>query len=302
MLTVQIHDHTCTPDVPSGSGVTVLLSELEAYRDAGYDWCLLGGYSGKPALPDSLRRRPTTVDIDPGDLAALAPLQLISGGEEVGDQHVTSAGSATYIELGADYTVTQGCIEAVQADGGFACVAHPYGARYLYDGLGGYDGIEIASAYAVQHGVSAIMRQQADEIMTLGLARPWVVAVNDHYGPAKAGTYPDAADSGYCVVLADEDTEAGVVAALQRGSFYAVADLGTPRHVWPASVSCSHAGGVLTASATGGTTVWLVDGEARPAGETLDLATVPVSARFARAEITVGDVTIYCQPYYLRRP
>lgn len=299
-LTVQIHDHTVT----AAGGAQI--AELEAYRDAGYDFVLFGGYSGKPTLPDSLNYRPDpAVHLTPAERAALLPLDYLRGGEEVGDQHVTSAGSHTYIEIGTDYENTQGCIELVNADGGFSCLAHPYGYRYLYDGWAFYHGIEIHSAYMLANPGAGTesnadkMRRQVDEILSLGMVRPLLAAVNDHYGPAKLGTHPAAADSGYCVVLADGATEADVVAALKRGSFYAVRDEGTPRHAWPASIVCEQVdANTLRAVATGGVTKWIAQG-VEYAGETLDLRSLPKSARYARAEITIGAVVVFCQPYFL---
>ena len=315
-LQAQTHDH---------AGVNS--ARLLAYDSAGYDFVPLMDYSGVASLPFAQRRRlwPAESLLSPSVREQARNVKAwVPAAEEVGYQHLISLFLRQYIakwepSLYASreqwmYDDAQEAIRLVDSRGGFAILAHPWGHRSQFDGLSGYDGIEVYSAFAEHRfftGTDTFFRERN---RNLDLREAWDrallsgrlvvgVAVNDHHGPYRSATDvpPRVRDSGKIVVLTDSGTLAGFERAMRRGSILAIADFGDNKGSYPL-IDSAWTDGARIHIATSGEVNWIVNGEAlSDHGSSLLVSTLPRGARYVRAEVRGTDgSTVFLQPTLLR--
>lgn len=313
-LKAQHHDHV-------GTRAEALL----AYDRAGYDVVSLLDYSGNPRLSYAWRERiwPPERFFAQSTLDGLRNIKLLlPNAEEVGGRaHLTSPFLTTYIE-GVDpqqndplphspmqYASTEEALALIRSAGGFPCIAHPW--TVWYASFEGSFCVEIYTAFASAsryRGVPWFQDREPDELLTnwdFALQQNqyiWGIAVNDHFGPQRAGgdVPADILDSGKIVVHAKALTLSSYREAFERGAFFAVQDRGAVKDRTPRIYSITVTEELIFIE-TGGAVVWKANGGIVGHGATLFLSDLSTDLRYVRAEIE-GDEgsVVYTQPFALR--
>ncbi len=320
-LKAQTHDHTGITD-----------ARLLGYDSAGYAFVPVMDYSGVASLPYTRKRRlwPADSVVAPRTRNAMRNLRAwVPAAEEVGYQHLVSLFLTQYIAKWEPdqyasrepwmYGSTQEAITAIEARGGFAILAHPWGPWEQFAGLSGYEGMEVYSAFAEQRFLNQASATSDDRFFAarnrntdlmqawdrvLGTGRFVVgVAVNDHHGPYpnSTPTDPRVRDSGKILVLTDTASLEGLARAMRRGSILAVADRGVPKDQIPRLDSLRIEGSVIHLH-TDASVRWFANGRMLDAfSDSLDVATLPVATRYVRAELRGADGSVvFLQPILLR--
>lgn len=311
---VQLHDHPGT-----------ISASYQAYDRAGYHAVALMDYSGVPSLPYAwpVRRWPPEQWLPAATLAGFTSIRfLFPGAEEVGALHITSPFLTEWIakwEPGTtpspapwEYTTMQGAIDRVREYGGMPIVAHPWNDAVYYETLTGYTGLEIYSAFAhhrYEEGKepffaltdrNAVMVALWDRLLRWN-PRIIGVAVNDHFGPdsREVGVSARTRDSGKVLVLAETFTPATLRGALERGAFFAVADVGAPkdRFLGADAVRVDAAGIRLETAAA---VLWISGGAIVATGPDLRFAVLPPGTTYVRAEMHDAEGSVvYTQAFGL---
>jgi hypothetical protein len=193
----NLHTHTTASD-----GKVSLEEAVNWFATHGYDFLAITDHNRVTPFP-----------------ARGWPLTLISGAEISAarngvEYHIVALGITEMpLPQGSD---PQATIEAVNAVGGLALVAHPYWHDHSLEDLlplHGYAGIEIFNTgcwLEIQKGHSLV---HWDLLLRRG-HRVWGFAVDDcHWG------YPDYG-KGWVIVRAQENTPAAILSALRAGHFY----------------------------------------------------------------------------------
>lgn len=208
----NLHTHTSMSDGDSPP------AEVTGwYRDAGYDFLAITDHN---------------VHVDPAGLAAEAGPMLLIGGEEVTsfDTHVNGLGIRETIPpgFGEDVRATwQADIDAIRAAGGVPAVNHP-NFRWVGDAgsLAGLTGVTLLEVWNGSPECndrgrpgSPSSEELWDLVLTAG-TRLWALATDDAHHFRRWGRAFANPGRGWVVVHA-QPTEAGVLAALERGDHYA---------------------------------------------------------------------------------
>ncbi len=311
----QLHDHVQTEE-----------ARLRAYDRAGYCAVSAMHYSGVPwlELAWSERHWPVTRFLegygsDEELLASFDHLRLLlPGAEEAGFDHVLSPFLLEYVEALApdahrrprpwQYRDTQQCIDRVTERGGLAFVAHPWYEPERYLALEGFTGVEIYSAYAAyRHRYedwaedrNPRMVETWDRMLGERSSRIWAIAVNDHRGPFQEERHekPEVYDSGKIVVLLEDVSLPALRDALERGAFYAVADLCAEKDRFPEVRSVTVTEDEIRVATTGEVT-WIAGGSPVARGPSFALDGLPPGLGYVRAEVSNECSKVYLQPFSL---
>lgn len=194
---------------------------------------------------------------------------------------------------GPAYSVIQGYIDDVEANGGLTVIAHPnYRSIPLSAAdllaVTGYLGIEIYNGLLTY---DALATDKWDDLLSAG-RQAWGFANDDFHSPAR--TYVRAEN----MVLADSASEANIKAALIAGNFYAVSGSNAltfsniSLSVLTLTVTVNTAA-TITFIGNGGTTL------KTEAGVTTSTYPICGNEKYVRIEATVAGCTIYSNPLYL---
>jgi hypothetical protein len=316
----QLHDHVATAE-----------SNYRAYDAAGYNAVSVMHYSGVlGAYQGSAwqwRRWPLS-DYLPNynsDQAFLATCQnlktLIPNAEEVGFDHISSPFLTSYIAKWEPayyanrepwhYSSAQECIDLIRNNGGMAFIAHPINmpTPSYYNALSGYAGIEIYSAYlaysyasgAVTYNGNSRILSVWDSLLQNRSTLIWGIAANDWYGPQwnNNGQYREVKDSGKTLVMVRDWSLEEYRDALTRGAFFAVKDIGIVKRQYPVINSISVQSQSIITISTPGFVKWVSNGALVSESSVLNLATLPETAVYVRAEISNEFGTLYSQAFTL---
>ncbi len=309
---MQVHDHV---------GVDTL--RIRAYDHAGYGVVTLLDYSGVRSLNYTWRERRWPADrwLPDNFVRSLKSVKmLIPGAEEVGYRHVVSPLLTRYIQKseglelreGNEYGTAQECIDLIEQGGGWSVVAHPWGAVDGVAELSRFSAMEIYSAFApwkagADGGVFAATDQNAIMLTNWDLVlrrNPRVrgIAVNDHMGPGSRvpGLTPDIRDSGKLLLLGMPTSLNDLDRMLRGGMFFAARDTGLVKDQFPIIRGIVIRGDSIEVR-TSGKVTWVVDANGSIAAPVLQLASLKRDAKYARAEIVQGAVTLYSQAIVLAR-
>ena len=299
-------------------------ASIQAYNDSGYDIQNFFHYTNQPSNPSAWTELHWPIEdwIDADFLAQLDTTKAFFPGAEYGGQspHIT----AQFFPEHFDGSGAQNTIDAINAGGGMAFLAHPWINNHnQYDHLKGFTGQEIFNNYGTAQFHLGIRGEDLNDRLVpywdyvlMTNPRRWGVAVNDHYGPyfryLLAGLNSRFWDAGKTIVIASSlETVKG---AVESGAMFAVRDFGPikDQYVIP-QVTVS--GGVISVDASVGNMKkqkhvakirWIVNGEAigdatsLVTGDamSLDTDTLPADTKYVRFELrSANGSVVYSQPF-----
>jgi len=298
----QTHDHTSD-------------DEIISYHNAGYDVIPYGEHSGNPDKTndwDELHWPPEDWLL-PSTIAAVSSKLLYTGPEQVYLYHITTMFLPIYLEgwypglsttkEDYHYENREEMVDIINAYGGIAIDAHPtlvppegvvaqevYNALFRIQYIDGVRGEDFNETYFLPLW---------DEALSEG-RRLWGVGVNDHYGPWRT---PDRLEnnSGKTVVLAPTLSEQTVRAAFAEGRLFGVRDLGVTKGQFPTIDAIDVSNKSITVT-TVDAVRWISMGAVVATGNSIDVGTLPGSARYVRAEVENADGSVvYVQPFELEQ-
>lgn len=310
-LKSQHHDH-----------IGANLSGIASYDSAGYDVVSLMSYSGNPTFSYSLTERmwPPENWVTGWPLLSLSHTRLlIPNAEEVGiEQHATSPFLTTYIEgkttvsgspFTPKYSSIQEMFKLIRANGGFPCLAHPWGIEFEY--LDGAFCTEIFSAFAEAkkyQGESSFRQLDHNQKLVSAWDRAlgrnqtvYGIAVNDHFGPYARSVPEEIRDSGKILVLANDATLEGYRAAFEEGRILAVRDSNAIKDQYPEILSIERNEEGMSIQTTGNVR-WISHGQEIANGPVMLRSEFLPNSRYVRAEIVgpEGGSTVYTQAFVIR--
>lgn len=305
----QLHDHAGTDT-----------ARIRAYDRAGYDAFTLMTYSGVDSLSYAWRERrwPVEAWLSPAFRASLGHIAVwFPDGEEVGYDHMTSAFAVTFFRKSTSpadlgYRTTQELIDQIGASGGLAILAHPWTSVRRIQNWTGLFGLEIYNAFAEYRRVVAKDSAFVSVDRNAELVANWdslltttptlrAIAVNDHYGPDnKDAALPSSIrDSGKVLIVAEAVTLEALKAAVARGTFFAVRDLGAEKDRFPRIDSLAVGAGSISLFGATGAVRWIGNGQVVGTGAVLALGELPSGLRYVRAEVADGPSVLYTQAFAL---
>ena len=297
--------------------------KIQAYNDAGYDIQNIFHYTNQPNNPSAWTELHWPIEdwVNPNFLEQLDKTLEFFPAAEYGGQspHIT----AQFFPEHFDGSGAQNTIDAINAGGGMAFIAHPWINNHnQYDHLNGFTGQEIFNNYGTAQFHLGIRNEDLNDrlipywdYVLMTHPRRWGVAVNDHYGP----NFPYLAhglnsrywDAGKTIVFAS--TLETVKDAVKSGAMFAVRDFGPAkdRYTIPQVTVSS---GVISVDASrnfqrsGEATKvkWIVNGElveddySAIKGDTNSLNTnaLPIDTKYVRFELRSDNGSVvYSQPF-----
>jgi hypothetical protein len=311
-LIAQFHDHA-----------HVSISRIALYDAAGYDVMPLFHYIGIPEIEAAWTQVhwPAEYWLPEGFIDTLGEIeQFVPGGEHAAEWHITGPFLTSYIErwdpakhpvkLTHHYQSNQELVDLIAARGGYPVLAHPWANIQNFAELTGLHAVEVYSAFGEFNFLTGVTDYQPNDLMMAvwddALERdPQVfgLAVNDWHGPfcesEGCNAHPRAKDSGKVELLARRATLPEIEAAFASGAMFAVKDYGLTKLAYPRVESIAIEGSSITILAQGDIR-WISHGEEVGSGERFNLDTLPLHARYLRAEVhnPEGSV-VFVQPLML---
>jgi len=194
----NLHTHSTTSD---GSFTPSQVAEL--YENAGYDLIFLSDHqctNDVTAFADRKIRVYSGIELHP-----LGPRDI--------KWHILGLGVPS--DFDGYPESAQAAIDAVNAVGGVAFVAHPYWCRFTSQevmSVHGSAGIEVYNA-SCRNIAREYNMQLWDEMLDAG-ELPFAIAVDDMHTPR-------CLFKGWTMICAEENTETAILSALRNGAFYA---------------------------------------------------------------------------------
>ena len=192
----NLHAHTNNSD-----GKFTLTELVRCYEEQGYDFLAVTDHDKLTSLTDAAGR-----------------LLLLSGCEvTAGGGHVVAVGITEPIE---PRQPRQAIIDAINAQGGIAILAHPnWGKTFCHwqqddlVALQGYAGIEVFNGNILRDDGSPLASDRWDRLLSQG-RKVWGYATDDTHNEQDIA-------NGWTMVLADDATPDAILKALRDGRCYA---------------------------------------------------------------------------------
>jgi hypothetical protein len=203
-LRCALHNHTTESD-----GMLNPFMLRRYYTLGGFDVLAITDHDRLTSPPDTPDRGPTAMVLTGTEISLRAP---VSGGP----LHLLALGVSEMPAVTTDTSLTD-AVDAVQALGGVAIVAHPWWTGLLPEELGNLDGVVAIEVYnggcEMEQGRGS-SGQYWDAVLARGV-RVGAVATDDHHLPGFNAFH------GWTMVRARERTPEAVLAALREGAYYA---------------------------------------------------------------------------------